>query len=148
MKLKKIIILPVLAVLLMLSVSACSPTVTVNVNTEDESENNEETTEAETITASLMLDHQDGTVKTFSAETTDHTVFGLTKKVAEDNGLTFVYDPPGEWGVFIKEIDGLANGTDRFWQFWVNNNFGDRAADQYGIAGGDIVEWKYVKSQF
>lgn len=100
--------------------------------------------------ASLMLDFGEE-AKVFSdlAFAEGETLFDLTKKVAEENNINFVFDPPGEWGVFIKQIGEQVNGAgDRYWQYWVNNEQVQVAADRYQLKAGDVLEWQFVKSSF
>jgi hypothetical protein len=46
-------------------------------------------------------------------------------------------------GAFVKSINGLENTNERFWQFWVNGEYGQVAMDQQEIKNGDIVEVKF-----
>jgi hypothetical protein len=34
------------------------------------------------------------------------------------------------------------------WIYFVNDESGQIAADQYQLAPGDIVEWKYIKPEY
>lgn len=99
-------------------------------------------------TVSLMLDYGDGTVKTFTdiQLKENETLFDVTKKIVEANNIAFAYDPPGQYGIFVKAIAGLNGGTDgKYWTYWVNNKMGEVAADQYKLKAGDAAEWKFVK---
>jgi len=55
-------------------------------------------------------------------------------------------DYPG-MGVFVRQIGEQKNGSDKFWQYWVNNMQLQLAADKAPIRSGDVVEWKFIKSQ-
>lgn len=99
-------------------------------------------------TVSLMLDYGDGTVKTFTdiQLKENETLFDVTKKIVEANIIAFDYDPPGQYGIFVKAIGGLNGGTDgKYWTYWVGNKMGEVAADQYKLKAGDVAEWKFVK---
>ncbi|MFH1896406.1 MAG: DUF4430 domain-containing protein [bacterium] len=100
------------------------------------------------IRGNLMLDFGDGSVKTYELTPEENTVMGLLKAAAEENGFEINYSD-SEFGVFVKAIAGVENTTEKFWQFWVNNKFADKAADRYELKNGDIiVEWKFIRSQF
>lgn len=99
------------------------------------------------IRGSLMLDFGDGTIKTYELTPKENTVLGLLRAAAEKNKFE-VDCSDSKFGVFVEAIAGVKNTTEKFWQFWVNNKFGDKAADRYEIKDGDVVEWKFIKSQF
>jgi hypothetical protein len=66
----------------------------------------------------------------------DETVLGLTQRSFQD-----VQTGPGETGV--DAINGVANGSDGAWDFWVNGiGLDDRAAD-VDLHGGDRVWWDH-----
>lgn len=99
----------------------------------------------------LMIDEGDGTVKTFERLpfTEGESLFDLTKHVAESEAMKFDYDPPGEFGIMITEIDGKKNGAGgAYWLYYIDNHMGDVASDQYKLKPGDIIEWKFVKLKF
>jgi len=104
------------------------------------------------IQSSLMIDFGDGKVKTFSnvilADGT--TAFDFLKKVTTENNLKLDYKDYGaEMGVFVESIDGIGNdlGSDKFWQYWINNQYSEIGASSYKLKAGDSVEWKYIKGQ-
>lgn len=99
----------------------------------------------------LMFDFGNGQVQVFNdilAES-DDTVFDLLKKVTEENKIEFKYKDYGELGVFVEAINGFINNgqADRFWQYWVNNNYAQIGASLYELQNNDVVEWKYIKGQ-
>lgn len=109
-------------------------------------------TQEEKSTISLMFDFGDGKIKTFNDIVIDEgaTVFSVMQKVAEDNGLNLSSKDYGNgMGAFIEGVDGYMNdyGGDKYWQYWVNNNYAKIGAGSYGLKGGEVIEWKYVKGQ-
>jgi len=55
----------------------------------------------------------------------------------------------GELGIFIESINGVPEGVakDKWWQFWVNNQYSNVGASAYTVNPGDIIEWKFTKGQ-
>ena len=108
-------------------------------------------TAEEEIQVNLMLDFGNGQVRTFNQIklAKDFTVFGLLEKVTTENNFELKSKDYGELGVFIEAIGDIKNDTagDRFWQYWVNNEYAQVGASNYQLADGDIVEWKYIKGQ-
>lgn len=103
-------------------------------------------------TVSLMFDFGNGEIQTFSdiAIQEKTTVFEMLKKITEENNLEFSYkDYGGELGAFVESINNMANNPkfDRFWQYWINNQYAQVGASQYQLQSGDVVEWKYTKGQ-
>lgn len=107
----------------------------------------------EQINASLMLDFGDGRVKTFNniAVNDNSTIFELLEKITAENNLEFKYKDYGsDMGAMIELIGESASDSksDRYWQFWVNNEYALIGASNYRLQDGDVVEWKYIKGQF
>lgn len=52
-------------------------------------------------------------------------------------------------GVMINEIKGLTNGQDnKYWQYAVNGQYADKAADKWPLKEGDRVTWEFKESSF
>ncbi|MFA6410719.1 MAG: DUF4430 domain-containing protein [Candidatus Buchananbacteria bacterium] len=105
------------------------------------------------IKVSLMLDFGDGKIQTFSDVVLPDqaNVFDLLTKVTTEKSLEFkTKDYGSELGVLVESINNIANSdkTNRFWHYWVNNEYAEVGASKYGLKTGDIVEWKYVQNQF
>ena len=76
------------------------------------------------------------------------TVFDLLKQASEENNFSLEYQNHNI-GVFIKEIKGIKNGKDnKYWQYTVNSKYADKAADMWELKNDDIIEWKFIESQF
>lgn len=104
----------------------------------------------ESRTVSLMLDFGNGTVRTFDAVTWQEgmTVADALQTAAAAQGIPVgSKDFGGSLGMFVETIDGVGGGTDRWWQYWVNNRYGTVGAGNQRIQSGDIVEWKFIQGQ-
>ncbi len=49
---------------------------------------------------------------------------------------------------YIESIAGVEEDGDRYWQFWYKGSLGSKGADLQGLKDGNIVEWRFVESQF
>jgi Domain of unknown function (DUF4430) len=100
--------------------------------------------------ASLMVDYGDGTIDTYQRiEIASHeTLFDLTRRVAQENNITFSYKEYADLGPFVSQI-GPAREVpqDVYWQYWVNNAYGQVGADSYEVAPGDVIAWKLTKGK-
>ncbi len=98
----------------------------------------------------LIIDEDTGGVRTFPNEHffAGQTVFDILKTVSERESIAFVYDPPGAYGVFIRQIGTKKNGMEKkYWQYWVNGQFAMVAADKTMITSGDTILWKFASEQ-
>jgi len=105
------------------------------------------------IEASLMIDFFDGKILTCNNQklTEKRTVFDLleTCSAKKDNSFEFKYELYPEMGTLISKIGEKKNGEEgKYWQFWVNNQYSQVGVSGYQLQNGDIVEWKFMKSQF
>lgn len=106
----------------------------------------------EQIKVSLMLDFGNGEIKTFDnvQAKKGSSVFELLEKITSENEVELQYkDYGGDLGVFIESIGGAISDfeADRYWQFWVNNEYAQVGASNHELSDGDVVEWKYAKGQ-
>jgi len=106
----------------------------------------------EKIETSLLLNFGKENIKNFETVKLKEgkTVFDLLKKVTEENNLEFSYKEYPDLGVFIESIDNFKNDPEKnlWWQYWVNGEFGKVGVSNYQLKNGDLVEWKYIESQF
>ena len=79
----------------------------------------------------------------------NQTALSLLNKIALENSDFIVeIKDYGELGVLVTALAGVANGADnKYWQFWVNNEYSQAAADKYSVKGGDAVLWKFTNAQ-
>lgn len=100
-----------------------------------------------TIQTSLQIDRQDGsTVKVFSVKMEkDSIALAQLQKAAADNNIAIEIKTES-FGSYVDSLDGLKGGTDgKYWMYSVNGKTAEVGADQYKLAEGDVVEWKFTK---
>jgi len=78
------------------------------------------------------------------------TVWSLLSSASESQeSLTVNSNDYGELGVLVTDINGFSNGTDdKYWQFWVNNEYAAVAANLYKVKPGDVILWKFTSSRY
>lgn len=97
----------------------------------------------------LLVDYGEAETGTYAAllcQTCSLTAFKLLQDYTEAQEINLVFED-SEFGVFVKEIGNKANTNDQYWLYYVNQEMGQVAADEKEIQAGDLVEWKYEKSQ-
>jgi len=89
------------------------------------------------------------------SKTEDQPADSLTIELVGEEGKTVVdilalryrtRITSGPRGVFVREIDGVANGGGYFWLYSVNGEMATVASDQYTVSDGDIIRWHFRKS--
>ncbi|MBD3406694.1 MAG: DUF4430 domain-containing protein [Candidatus Lokiarchaeota archaeon] len=87
----------------------------------------------------LQVDFGNGTLRTFNDLSSD-TVLNLTESV-----LPVEYEWEGNL-VFVTAIDGVSQSSQegKWWQYWINGEYGSIAANKYILDDYDTVEWKLV----
>jgi hypothetical protein len=102
-------------------------------------------------TVSLMIDYGDGTLDIFDDLTvaTETPLFDVIDTATKANGVELTYtDYGGDLGVFIETIGGVGGGSeDMWWQYWVNNKYGQIGVSSYILEQGDVIEMKFIKGQ-
>lgn len=101
-------------------------------------------------TVLYLIDKGDGDVlKNQIYPSEDSTVFSLLEEIGEKESFeveSMVYQG---MGIFVESIDGIKGGTDdKWWQYFVNDESGEIAADKKEVKKGDKVEWKFEVSPF
>ena len=102
------------------------------------------------VTASLMIDFGNGKIITCNNKTLKEgeTIFNLLEVCSKDqkNPFELKYKTYSGLGVFIEQIGGLKSNGDKYWQYWVNNEYSQVGASEQKLNHNDIVEWKFIKS--
>ena len=108
---------------------------------------------ADSITTSLMLDFGEGKLEVFNniELASGSSVFALLEKVISESDITLEYkDYGGDMGVFVESIGEAKSdfNADRYWQYWVNNEYATQGASLMELHDGDTVLWKHTSGQF
>ena len=100
---------------------------------------------------SLMIDYGEGNIVSFLDISIEGKVslFDVIQSTAEENNLPLGFkDFGGELGVFIESIDGIGGkGGDKWWQYFVNNKYGEIGVSTYMVTQGDVIELKFIEGQ-
>jgi predicted dehydrogenase len=110
-------------------------------------------TPAAMSSVNLMVDHGDGTIKTWNTVSWHESmsVMNLLETVAGAKGIVFLTKPNKKGELGVESIDGYMNATKGTttmrWQYWINNTYEPRIASKYYMKPGDMVMWKYVVEQ-
>lgn len=106
----------------------------------------------EEVTAVVKISFENGTVWEFRNITTKNsTVYGFLLEAARRGNFSIKSTYYGTYdSVFVESIAGVANNwsSGRFWQYWINGEYGKVGADKQKVKDSDIIEWRFALSQF
>lgn len=79
------------------------------------------------------------------------TVWSVLKRLSDnpDGKLKIESQDYADMGILVTAINGVKGGEDnKYWQYWVNNEYAQVAADKQTVKAGDIIMWKFTGSEF
>ena len=76
------------------------------------------------------------------------SVYDFMSKLRDEGKITFTDKNYIGMGEFIVSINGIENNSDMSWIYYVNNKEASVGISNYKINGGDVVSWKYEKSNY
>ncbi len=101
------------------------------------------------ITATLSIEGFSPPVFHYSFATST-TVLEYLRRVNQDYpALNLKLKDYQDLGVLVVGLGTLVNGQDnKYWHYFVNGNLPLLGADKYIFQDGDLIEWKFIPSQF
>lgn len=107
--------------------------------------NNEVEAIEEPITVSMWIFAEEWIIEYLDVHTNNNTVYKLLMECSS------AYNFPvastywqGYESVFINSINGTQNGEDgKWWQYYVNDVYGEVGCDRKEIFEGDNIEWRF-----
>jgi len=109
----------------------------------------EETTDAASV--SMMIDTGDSLIgfQDIDIVAGDTAWSVLERTDTAQDSLSISADTYGDLGVLINAMNGYENGFgDQWWQYWVNNQYAEVAADKYPVSDGDVILWKFTNIRY
>lgn len=98
-----------------------------------------------TTAVTVTIDDASGSPRTYRVENPNTaTAFGVLQQAAQEGGFSLDFDPPGQYGVFVKGIAGKAGDDKNFWSCAVNGADCQVASDQLTVSNSDTVTWTYT----
>jgi len=69
------------------------------------------------------------------------TVYDIMVRL-KDKGLYFDYKKYPSLGVFVTEINGIQDGSGKYWIYYINNKEAQVGVSRYVVKPGDIIDWE------
>ncbi|HID24931.1 MAG TPA: DUF4430 domain-containing protein [Thermoplasmata archaeon] len=98
------------------------------------------------VTATVSIYFGNGTLWTFpDIETENATVFGFLIEAASKGNFTVESTYYSQYdSMFVDSIASVENGeNNKYWQYYINGNYGTLGADRQPVKNGDIIEWRF-----
>ena len=97
------------------------------------------------ITVSLKIVGVDWTIQYMDAPTLNNTVYKLLIECSKEYDFPVDYTYWSNYdSVLINSINETENGKDgMWWQYYVNDVYGEIGCDKKEIFDGDMVEWRF-----
>lgn len=98
------------------------------------------------LTVSLRIEKEgEWTIEYLNVKTYNNTVYKLLIECRKACNFSVEYTTwKGYDAVFINAINGTRNGEEgKWWQYYVNDIYGDIACDRMEVADGDLLEWRF-----
>lgn len=80
--------------------------------------------------------------------TAEMSVYDFMSKLREKGGIDFTEKNYTGIGKFITSINGIKGDGDKNWIYYVNGVEAQVGVSNYKINKGDMISWKYEKSNF
>ncbi len=80
--------------------------------------------------------------------TEKESIYYFMVKLQEEGKINFKEKTYSGMGKLIEEINGLKNSGEKNWIYYVNSKKANVGVSNYKIIPGDVVSWKYEKTNF
>ena len=99
-----------------------------------------------TITsATIIIDYGNGTITSYAVYTKNNTVYGFLMEAARIGGFdvkTTYYSSFDS--LLVDTIGDKTGGEDnKYWSYYINEEYGTIGADKQIVESGDVIEWKF-----
>ena len=97
------------------------------------------------VNVTLKIDYSNDTIDTYNIKMSNPTVYSLLIKASNDYDFSVgrkYYDQYQSHYIF--SINNVAEGeNNKFWQYYINGNYGAVGADLQTLKDNDFIEWKF-----
>ena len=96
--------------------------------------------------ATLEIYPGDGSVRTLDIHPDGKTsLFDLMKTAFEQENIAFDHKNYSTMGELVTQIGLKKNGEEnKYWQFWVNDEYAKVGVSAYIVEAGDKIKWKFT----
>jgi hypothetical protein len=98
-----------------------------------------------TTTATIIIDYGNGEINSYAVYTENNTVYGFLMEAAKIGGFDVKTTYYSSFDSLLVDTIGDKTGGDdnKYWSYYVNNEYGSIGADKQIVNSGDVIEWKF-----
>jgi len=99
----------------------------------------------EEVTAIIYLDYGGGDIQSYEITSINNTVYGFLIEAANEGGFDIQTTYYGQYdSTLVDSIGSYIGGQDdKYWQYYLNGEYGMIGADIQTVNNGDIIEWRF-----
>lgn len=99
------------------------------------------------VNVTLKIDYSNDTINTYDIKMANPTVYSVLIKVSNDYDFSVGANYYAQYqSHYIFSINSVAEGeNNKFWQYYINGNYGTVGADLQTVKDNDFIEWKFQK---
>ena len=97
------------------------------------------------ITATLIINYGNNNTDIYNIQTENATVFSILMEASKLYNFTVGVNYYDQYqSHYVYSINSVDEGeNNRFWQYYLNGDYGIVGADLQPVENNDIIEWKY-----
>jgi hypothetical protein len=98
----------------------------------------------ETVKVQLILDFGDDIVESYNVKSSNATVYSILIQASVENNFSLGSKYYKQYqSHYVHSIKSVEEMSTKFWQYYINGQYGSVGADLQTVKDGDLIEWKY-----
>ena len=101
-------------------------------------------TDSSIINITLIIDYGNNHIDSYNIKIANATVFSVLMEASKEYNFTVgakYYDQYQSH--YVYSINSVTEGDNKFWQYYLNGNYGTVGADLQPVKNNDYIEWKF-----
>lgn len=95
------------------------------------------------IQATLIIDYGKDDIENYEIQLSNATVYSVLMKASEQYDFDLGADYQDQYqSHYIYSINSVEEGNNKFWQYYINDNYGVLGADLQVVKNNDVIKWR------
>ena len=101
------------------------------------------------ITVRFQFDNERKTELQYPYKNGEENLLLITQNISQEQNWEFSSKDYGEMGFLVTQINDQINGTEqKYWQYFADFKQPLTSVDKFYPVPGQLIEWKFMKSEF
>ena len=119
-----------------------------NLNNSPEVSKQENQIEQKYIMLNFQFAENEKTELQYPLKDSPESLFDITSNISQEKNWQFVSKDYGEMGMLVTQINDKLNGDgQKYWQFFADYKQPLISVDKFYPEPGQLIEWKFIKSE-